>query len=161
MAVVIKVVKAKFNVPNFAELQEKETAAEARNVKREYEITTRTFSRTKVEFYTRRITSGVYAVGTNNKIYKFLDQGTRPHIIRAKRAKVLRFNSSFRSKTVPGRLNPRSGKSAGPVAWAKQVKHPGTKARGFSRMISERSRPRFKRNFDKALANAVARTNRG
>lgn len=155
--VFIKPIKAKVTLPNLAAITDKELMAEAKTVQREYKATTRTFKRVKPDFRIKRITTGVYAAGTDDRIYNYLDKGTRPHIIRAKRAKVLRFNSNFKSKTVPGRLNPRAGKNTGPAAFAKQVKHPGTKPRGFTRIIHERSKVRFSTNYQKAIARAMGK----
>lgn len=56
----------------------------------------------------------------------FLEYGTKPHIIRPRNARALRFASSSGGRTLAGR--PRKGAA---VRFAKFVRHPGTKAQPF------------------------------
>lgn len=56
----------------------------------------------------------------------FLEQGTRPHIIRPRRARVLRFPAQGSARTLAGRA--RAGAS---VVFARLVRHPGTKPYPF------------------------------
>lgn len=55
----------------------------------------------------------VYTIGSDVEYAKYVNDGTRPHIIRPRRAKALRFR-------VGGR-----------IVYASVVHHPGTKARPF------------------------------
>lgn len=64
------------------------------------------------------VVSGSVTANTDYALY--VHEGTRPHLIRPKRAKALRFE-------VGGR-----------VVFAKLVRHPGTKARPFLRNAGER-----------------------
>lgn len=59
------------------------------------------------------------SVTTQSEIFKFVDQGTKAHIIRAKRAKMLHW------------VDPASGEDR----FAKEVNHPGTKAQNISQEI--------------------------
>lgn len=163
MQVIIKPIIPKGKVPDLAQLVKTELRREVVNVKRELALPTRRFKHT-VEFYEKQpsgaASSGV-EVFTPDKVYNILDKGAKPHKIRAKKAKALAFNTFFRAKTKPNTLSSSAGKSAPPVGFAKEVQHPGIKARAWTRLVLKRSRPRFQRNVDKAVRVAVARANKG
>ena len=67
----------------------------------------------------------------------FVEFNTRPHIIRAKRAKYLRF------------------KKGGQVHFRKSVKHPGTTAQPFMRPALDAERPFFIQEITAAAARAA------
>lgn len=56
----------------------------------------------------------------------YVEQGTRPHVIRPKNRKALRFPADAGSARLSG--SPRTG---GRVRFAKRVNHPGTRAQPF------------------------------
>jgi hypothetical protein len=56
----------------------------------------------------------------------FLEYGTKPHIIRPRRARVLAFPASGTARTLGGRA-----RKGGRMAFAKMVRHPGTKPQPF------------------------------
>lgn len=93
----------------------------------------------------------VILVGTDDEIYRYVDEGTRPHTIRPKRAKVLAFNAGHTAKTMPGVIGSRPGGPFGETVFAHEVKHPGTKARNFEKAIKKKRTPWFKREMEKAL----------
>jgi len=74
-------------------------------------------------------------MGTDDPAWNWTDQGTKPHIIRPKTAKALRFLSVFRPKTTPGTLTAGKGYSGGAVVIRLLVHHPGTTARHFTALI--------------------------
>jgi hypothetical protein len=93
------------------------------------------------------------SVFTDNKIFGFVNTGTPPHTIRAKTAKGLFFLYPYAARTKPGSLTSGSS-SAGPGAARKQeVRHPGTKPRGFHTLIAEKSRPRFYKKVQTLVAS--------
>lgn len=159
----IKPIIPSLNVPDFQKIAKTELRREVVAVKRELALPTKRWKHT-VTFYERPASgaqsSGV-DVGTENKIYGYVDRGTKPHLIKPKKAKKLRFNSKFRPKTKVGSLNSGAGASAPPVAFATVVHHPGSKARGFTKQVLQRSRKRFPKAVDKAIKLAVMRGNRG
>lgn len=136
--------------PQFREAIAKEMERESRAVVREYTITTRTWKR-KVRFEVNIFPDGEMVIGTDNPIFGYVDEGTRPHIIRPRLAKALRFNTVFRAKTVPNQITARPGMSAPPVAIRMEVHHPGTEARNFTKLIAKRSETRFSKNIAKAM----------
>lgn len=147
----------KSRIPNYSELVQKaidrETEKETKNVKRELLIPTATWS-SRPEFTVKRTKTG-FSVTTQDKRYKFTDEGTRAHTIKAKSGGSLAFNSVFRAKTVPNKLVARAGASRPPKVFTTQVRHPGTKARNFTREVRNRSFKRYPRNVQKAIAAAI------
>lgn len=78
-------------------------------------------------------------VGTDSDIFGYVDEGTKPHTITIKNARVLRFRRGYQAKTSPGVLGSGSGGASGEYAYAKTVQHPGTKARNFTRLVQQKS----------------------
>jgi len=74
--------------------------------------------------------------GTDDKVYRYVDQGTRPHIIEPRGPGYpLRFKSGYAAKTQPGVLGSGQGGPSGPYVHAWRVQHPGTQARRFTELI--------------------------
>lgn len=96
-----------------------------------------------------------YRVFTKDDIYRFVDLGTRPHIIRAKRAKVLAFQGGYAAKTRPGVIGSTGGGPSGGMQYAAEVHHPGTKARRFTKIIYAKHQkttgPRIQRAIKRGL----------
>lgn len=97
-----------------------------------------------------KITLTVFPVGENADIFKFVDQGTKPHVIKPVRAKMLRFQLGYKSKTLarPARTVSGGGVATGDVVVAKRVNHPGNEARNFTGTIAEDIKPGFNRTID-------------
>lgn len=87
-------------------------------------------------FKATEVSAAEWIVSTDDNVWAMLNDGTKPHIIRPKRAKFLRFQwggpGSFKAKTRPGYLGSNKGKVSGPVVFRRQVRHPGTKARKWT-----------------------------
>jgi len=135
----------------------------ATQVRKDYARTTRTWEH-KVEFHEAVSISGpgpLLHVWTDDDIYRYVDEGTRPHEIWAgiytgkSEAKVLAFPGTFRPKTQPGVLGSSSGSRGGPMIFRPYVQHPGSKGRGFSALIEKKWRPRFKREMEDTLRQLV------
>lgn len=97
-------------------------------------------------------------VGTDDEIYGYVNDGTKPHPIFAKRAKALRFQwggkGSYRPKTTPKIIGSKPGGPTGPIVHRPYVQHPGTKARKFDITIERKWRAPFKRRMEKAMSDA-------
>lgn len=76
-----------------------------------------------------------FTVGTDDPIYGYVDEGTKPHIIRPKKARRLVFNVGGRAKTAPNVIGSTSGARGDTRVFARQVQHPGTKPRNFSKLV--------------------------
>ena len=128
----------------------------AKAVEKDYKATTATWDH-QPKFETVIAlgkTKAEFLVGTDDEIYKFVDEGTKPHIIRPKKAKVLRFQGGYTAKTQPGIIGSSSGGASGNIYFAKAVNHPGTKARKFSEKINELHKKRFKERMHEAMRRA-------
>lgn len=61
----------------------------------------------------------------------FLERGTRPHVIRPTSKKALRWPAKGTPTTLGGRVRASHAGKAGSYAFAKLVRHPGTKPQPF------------------------------
>lgn len=107
----------------------------ARDVVADFKTTTATWKH-QPEFKVTEVSAAEWIISTDDKVWSMLDDGTKPHIIRPKRAKLLRFQwggqGSYKAKTKPGYLGSSKGKVSGPIVFRKQVRHPGTKPRKWT-----------------------------
>ena len=79
--------------------------------------------------------AGEIRITTNDRIYRFVDQGTRPHIITARPGHVLAFQAHYTRKTYPGFITSTASGRSGPLIFRRSVRHPGTKPRKFTETI--------------------------
>jgi len=77
-------------------------------------------------------------VGTDDKIFGYVDQGVKGRFIKPKKAKALAFWSGFHPKSTPGSLQPGHGGSFGSIVFSKGHWWPGIKPRRFTKKIQER-----------------------
>ena len=159
-AVVIKAIKPKrFNDKAMTERLRYHAKKVAAEMAKDYEATTKTWQH-KPEFK-QAVSAGkglegvVAEVSTTDKVYGYVDQGTKPHIIRPKRAKRLAFPSMFSPKTTPRVLGSVPGMRGPQDTFAMEVHHPGTKPREFSKMIEVKWTPRFKARMQDAMKDAA------
>jgi hypothetical protein len=107
----------------------------AKSVAVDFIATTYTWKR-RPDFVINEIDVETITIGTDNDIWKMIDVGTRPHVIRVKYAKALRFQwggfGSYKAKTIPRQFRSNKGKISGPINYRKSVKHPGFVARDFT-----------------------------
>ncbi len=78
----------------------------------------------------------VYPTGPHKQIWKWVTGGTKPHIIRAKNAPVLAFQLGYVPRTSPGGGYGGAGRATGDMAYAKEVRHPGTAPREFEKHVA-------------------------
>jgi hypothetical protein len=93
-------------------------------------------------------------VSTNQEVYTYVTRGTRPHLIRPRRSRRLRFQTGYRAKTRPRIISSRAGGASGPVAFARAVQHPGTQARDFDIEIARRRQ----KNHENLIRLAIRRS---
>ncbi len=109
----------------------------------------------------------VFPAGEHKDIYKFVTGGTKAHLIpkTPKTAGSLAFMwggpGSYQPKTRPG------GKFGGPgqvvggqMFFAKQVQHPGTKARNFEKAICEQEKHWFSCTMENTWRRAIRAMNK-
>ncbi len=90
-------------------------------------------------------------IGGNTKIFEYVSGGTDPHVILPKNGTRLVFKTGYNAKTEPGSLTSKPGGSFGPTVAAKEVNHPGTKAREFEEQVAEKYRDIFTQAVDAAM----------
>lgn len=90
--------------------------------------------------YVRLNADQIYiSVGTTDQIFKYVDEGTKAHIIKPVRAKMLHW------------VDPTSGEDV----FAKEVHHPGSKAQNISKDIREVWLGLMPDYFDRELVKAI------
>ena len=93
--------------------------------------------------------------GTDDTIYGYVNDGTRPHVIVAKNAKRLAFGPST-PKTSVGSLSAGSGSRGGVTTFKRSVQHPGTAARQFDEAAADELQREWPPQVQKAIAEAVS-----
>lgn len=99
-------------------------------------------------------------VTTKDKVYGYVDAGTKRHLIKAKRRgkRLLAFRTGGRPKTKPRVIGSTQGRKGTKQAFAKVVHHPGTKAREFSKTIGKKWQLQFRKEMDAAIKRAAKRS---
>jgi hypothetical protein len=97
--------------------------------------------------------------GSTKAVNKWVwtDQGTRPHLIRARRAPRLRFQTGYVPSTTPKKFTSRRSRRFGPTVRPKVVRHPGTKARGWTELLSKRRKRPFTKRMIKAMQRGATK----
>jgi len=167
MTILTKQIKPKrLNDKAFFEEFEKAAKVISKEMKKEFEITTIGW-KTDVKFeelVSVGPTSIDVLVATDNEIYGYVNDGTVPHVITAKKGKTLAFRwggpGSYRAKTATGKQvhNPAGGQTSGNMIFPMAVQHPGTKAREFDKLIKKMFEKKFTRAMELALKKGVARS---
>lgn len=160
-AVQIKGIKpARFKDAAFRRVIQKAAQQAADAMQEDFEKTTATWDH-KVEF--ERIIDTdpnvEVLVGTDDEVYRYVNDGTRPHLIFPKKKKALSFQwggkGSYRPKTKPSTIGSTPGGPTGPKVARAYVQHPGTKARNFDKVIQKKWRSAFRRRMEQAMSDAA------
>lgn len=123
-------------------------------VQRDLASTVRTWEH-KVSFditITQTANDYIVTAGTDDKIYGFVDQGTKAHDIKPKRSKYLAFSSGYRAKTRVGIIGSQSGGAFGDTVIASSVHHPGFPGRMFIQRIQKRRQVTVQQESSQAIA---------
>ena len=101
----------------------------------------------------------VLLIGTDDEIFGYVSEGTRPHKIKPKRpGGTLYFQRGYTAKTRANVIGSVPGGSVGPMQAAKAVKHPGTEARNFDKVIQKKREKWFKRKMEDAMKTAAKKS---
>lgn len=139
-------------------------------IKKDFEATTRTWEhkpKFEILISLRHPPGPTILVATDDKIYRFVNEGTRPHPIFAgiytskSRKKVLAFPSVSVPKTKPGSLSSGPGRKSGGTILRPYVQHPGTEARKFDQAVKKKRKTWFKRQMEKAMRTAAKKSGHG
>lgn len=123
--------------------------ATAKQVKADYDKTVATW-RNKPSFSIEAPADNERVIGTDDEIYGYVDDGTRPHVIVA-HGKTLAFPGQSSPKTAPRVIGSGGGSRGGATVFTKRVQHPGTDARDFSEVIGEQAEQRLADELQRAL----------
>lgn len=131
----------------------------ADQIRRDFERTTRTWSKKVTFFVTKKKTGNAieWFAGTDDKVYAFVTLGTVPHAIRAKNAPYLKFQRNYKAKTTPNVLGSKQGGKSGAWVQTIEVQHPGTEARNFHIIIRDRFKSKAVQEANKALSEYLQR----
>lgn len=105
------------------------------------------------------ISVNIFPTGPNKKIWVFVDEGTKPHLIVPKRVPLLSFKTGYQPKTLasPARTVSGGGKATGPRVYAKKVQHPGSAPRNFTKQIAKDIKPGFQKEIESAFRRVSRR----
>jgi hypothetical protein len=141
----VKVIKpAKMNQREFERVIKDTLKDTEKGILKDFERTTETWQHQVAFDHGHSVTAsgGRAFVETDDEIYGYVNDGTKPHRIPKTGVANLRFQwggkGSYRPKTAPGRLASKPGGPSGPVVGAKSVQHPGTTARKFDEAAKQR-----------------------
>ena len=124
--------------------------ATAKDIKVDYQVTTYTWKH-QPKFVIKKDGKFERSIYTEDEIYGYVSGGTRPHEIRAKNAPMLVFQAGFSAKTRPGVIRSNKGGRFGPTIFTPVVHHPGTQARQFDKVISDKWAKQWPRNLERAV----------
>jgi hypothetical protein len=108
------------------------------------------------------IAINTFPVGADKQVWEFVDKGTKPHTIKAKTSRGLRYKTGYKPKTLPNpaRLASGGGISTGSWRAAKTVNHPGSKPRNFEKVLGRDYQPKFTRDTNNAFKRAAYQINK-
>lgn len=118
------------------------------------EATTRTWKHKPKFDVTITKTGNDYSVtaGTDDLIYGYVNNGTKPHAIKPKRSQYLRFSSGYKAKTSVGIIGSVQGGAFGNDVFSRGVFHPGFIGRKFDAAIAKRRQVTTVQEISQAIA---------
>lgn len=128
-------------------------AEEVVEVRTDYERTVKTWKHKPIFVIKWNSDRTGATVGTDNDIFGWVDQGTKPHVIKPKGNYPLRFTVGGKPKTRVMSINSYPGSKGTKSVAARTVHHPGTKARKFTKVILRA----HKRMFAKRVQQEITR----
>lgn len=135
---------------------ERGTRKTAALIQKDFNATTRTWDH-KPKFditITQYPNSFEIIAGTDDKIYLWVSEGTKPHVIAAKRSPYLIFQGGYRAKTRVGIIGSQAGGRDPNGEWFRkqQVQHPGFPGRQFIGKIKKRRQTTFRQQVNQEIA---------
>lgn len=90
--------------------------------------------------------------GTDDQVFQYVNDGTKPHAIRPKRSKFLHFSSGYKAKTRVGIIGSLEGGAFGNDVFSKGVLHPGSRGRMFTETIRRRRQVTVAQEISQSIA---------
>lgn len=131
--------------------------AVAKGAKIDFQVTSRTWTN-KPEFTIETPDPARRIVGTSDKVYGFVDKGTRPHIIvprRGGKGRLTWIGTAYKAKTKPGYIGSKNSSNNNTIVYTKLVQHPGTEARKFTLTIRDKWAKEMKIRMQSAILAAT------
>lgn len=99
--------------------------------------------------------------GQHKAIWFYVDLGTKPHVIRAKNAPFLKFQTGYSARTAAVAKSAQgTGQRFGSWVQKTEVQHPGTEAREFSKTFMDELSPSFEDRINAAVKRGITKANR-
>jgi len=124
--------------------------ATAKAVQVDFKVTTQTWDH-QPTFAISSPRPYVRQIATDDSVYAMLNKGTKPHTIRPRSSKILRFTGPFRPKSRPGYIGSNKGSQGTAEIWAHGVNHPGTVARNWAKTIAAKWRRQFPMTMQRSI----------
>lgn len=160
--ILTKAIKPKrINEKAMYDILNRELESISKDILFDFEVTAYTWNH-KPEF-TRLVSIGPSSVdilvGTDDEIYKYIDEGTKKHFVGPKKKGVLAWRTNYVPKTSPGSMIATGGGASGPFAFdSKGHMVSGIKARKFTKTIQKSWEKKFKSRMEKAMKEAAQST---
>lgn len=97
----------------------------------------------------------VHPEGPNQDKYELVNEGARPHEIRPRRARMLRFQTGYLAGTRPRIIGSQAYSRFGDFVRTGLVHHPGFEAREFDWAIAQEYGPHFDEEMQRAIARGA------
>lgn len=131
--------------------------AAAKATKIDFDVTTQTWR--KRPDFTIKDQPSERIIATDNEIYGYVNDGTRPHIIVAKNGKSLAFKwggkGSYSPKTAVRVIGSGASSQSGSIIRPRAIHHPGTDAREFDQVIADKWEDKLPEIVQRAIDSEV------
>jgi hypothetical protein len=94
-------------------------------------------------------------IETDDERFKWVDEGTAPHQIRPRNARILRFLPGNRVRSEIARRQNNAARKDASVVFAKQISHPGIKPRSITQKVLARRRLPIISEISKVVEKAI------
>lgn len=145
--------KLLFDIDALSRVVENTLDGSAKAATVDFEVTTQTWEH-KPDFVINA-TPGKRQIFTTDKIYKYVNDGTKPHIITAKNAKQLVFGVPYGAKTAVQVIGSSPGSKGRTIVRKKSVSHPGTEAREFTVVIADKWSKQLPVNMQRSVDSEI------
>jgi hypothetical protein len=128
--------------------------ASAKAAKVDFGVTTQTWAK-KPDFEISEPDPYSRVIGTDDEIYGYVNDGTKPHLIVARNGKALAFGVPSGAKTTPRVIGSSAGRKGSTMIRRKAVQHPGTDAREFDQAIAEKWENQLPTTMQRAIDSEI------
>lgn len=142
--------KQLFDIDGFERAVDDALDETALDVQAEFGKTTATWEN-KPTFRRTKPRPSMRVISTDSAIYGYVNDGTKPHVIKAKTSRGLVFKPGGSPKTQRGIIGSGPGKRGANWVVKDEVQHPGTEARDFAAQIGDEAQDDLTRRVEQAI----------